>query len=797
MGDKGSDLPGRHLVDSMLERALGCMGCGESGRTPGEAQEETKQKRWMRPPVILFQRPGSTSIRVVESTTMEIANVAARMKFESSDELERFFEPYKKAGKVPTVEPASPFFEAQRIIYKTVGASPKRQVKLAKEALSVYANCADAYTILAGFEDNPEKKRSLLERACEVGKAALEDEGIVIGEEQRDLWSVLPGRPYLRAKLALANFLYETGEKREALSLYEEILRLNPGDNQGVRHILIALYLELGVLEEVRKFLRERRDDFPSWDYAEAYLIYREKGDCPAARGALRRGFYKNPRIARYLLGEERLPEHLPESSAAGSDEEAQIISSLIMPYWRPTAAETSWTADTVDEETGLFPNPYSWLKDVIQETTAGLWPVEALDTRRMRERISAVWEKVIGNRRIKKDDLFLAGILERHSEFDPVFFLSTSPSHLRFVIDSMDPVGHVVAHCVVEDLLRREDLVGAELRKTLDVLRDAGLGTHEAIHLLVQVYLHEWTTRDSRNQPFSVESFLLKLRFVQNVAAGGFPRLLKSGPSRNDPCLCGSGRKLKKCCAREGSWPLDTLWILAEELKFGGGKLTSPGCPGLTVVLWEDSRYVDSMIELGQDHPILKTLNAFAVVERLADEGHLDEAALGAMRNLDRALAEGIPEIAVAVAFQAMATTRKDPSLAPVAEERAAEAVRQVQNTTLVELFWYTVAALRLARRDVKGAEQALEQGLSLGESLSPEFMARFMLQAARIKEQGGDLDEARERCLKVLALCDENRGREGFDAIRARAEQCLTQIEARLKEKATRSDEAWKGRP
>lgn len=795
MNGKRLDSPERGLLDDMLKRALDRVGCGESGRAPDE-QQDAGPGRQTRPPVILFQRPGSTSIRMAESTTMEIANVAARMKFKSSEELKAFFEPYKKAGKVPTVEPSSPFFDAQRIIYKTVGAGPKRQIKLAKEALSVYANCADAYTILAGFEDDPEKKRSLLERACEVGKAALKDEGILIEEEQRDLWSVLPGRPYLRAKLALANFLYETGEKREALSLYEEILRLNPGDNQGVRHILIALYLELGMLEEARKFLRERRDDFPAWDYAEAYVTYREKGDCPAARGALRRGFYKNPRIARYLLGEERLPEHLPESSAAGSDEEAQIISSLIMPYWRQTAAETSWTADTLDEATGLFPNPYSWLEDVIEETTAGLWPVEALDTRRMRERISVVWEKVIGKRRIKKDDLFLAGILERHSEFDPVFFLSTSPSHLRFLIDSMDPVGHVVAHCVVEDLLGREDLVGAELRKTLDILRNTGLGRHEAIHLLVQVYLREWTTGDSRNQPFSVESFLSKLRFVQNVAAGGFPRLLKGGPSRNDPCLCGSGRKFKKCCAREDSWPLDTLWILAEELKFGGGKLTSPGCPGLTVVLWENSRYVDTMIELGQDHPILRILNAFAVVESLADEGHLDEAALGAMRNLDRALAAEIPEIAVAVAFQALATTRKDPSLAPVAEERAAEAVRRVQNATLVELFWYTVAALRLARRDVKGAEQAIEQGLSLGESLTPEFTAGFMLQAARIKEQGGDLDEAKGYCLKVLAVCDENRGLEWFDAIRAGAEQCLTQIEARLKKEATRSRGAHKDR-
>ncbi len=793
MSEKGSALSKPQLFDSILKRALGGMGRGESGRAADEVQQDAGQGRQTRPPVLLFQRPGSTGIRFVESTTMEMANLAARMKFKSPEEFQRFFDSYRKAGKIPATEAASPFFKAQRIIYKTVGARPKRQVKLAEKALSIYPNCADAYAILAGFEDDPEKKRELLEQACAAGKAAFEDEGIVTEEEQ-DLWSVLPGRSYLRAKLALANFLYEMGEKKEALSQYEEILRLNPGDNQGVRNILVGLYLELDMLKEAGEFLQERRDPFPVWDYAEAYLIYREKGDCRAARGALQRGFYKNPRIPRYLLGEERLPKRLPESSAVGSDEEAQIVSSLIIPYWRRTAGESSWTADTVDEESGFYPNPYSWLKDVIGEIRAGVWPVEALDTFAVRDRISVVWDKVLKKRPIKKGERLIAEILEKHWEFDPLFPLATLPLHKRFVIGGMDPIAHVLFHYVVEDLLSRDnDALSAELRRTLNVLGDAGLGKHEGVHLLTDVYLHQWTAAAANNEPFNAESFVWKLRFVQNVAAGGFSVVAAGGPSRNDRCLCGSGRKFKKCCGRDDSWPRDTLKALAERMNTAGGKLPFPGCPGLALTLPEDPVIHNVLAALGEDNPVIHFINAADLIRRLGEEGDTAAAALAAMRHLERAQAAKMPQFVMMMALLVLLNTMKDPFLAVLGEERAVEAVRQIQegseDTRSVEDFWSLIAEIRLARRDVKGAEKAIEEiRATQGEQPSQPTPSLTFL-AAKILELKGRLDESRERYLELLALCDQNHGREEFDTIRPKAEKGLAQVEERLRKKVTRS--------
>ena len=45
-------------------------------------------------------------------------------------------------------------------------------------------------------------------------------------------------RPYMRARAALAECLWETGERDDAVAHWQDMLRLCPNDNLGVRHIL-------------------------------------------------------------------------------------------------------------------------------------------------------------------------------------------------------------------------------------------------------------------------------------------------------------------------------------------------------------------------------------------------------------------------------------------------------------------------------------------------------------------------------------------------------------------------------
>jgi tetratricopeptide repeat protein len=44
--------------------------------------------------------------------------------------------------------------------------------------------------------------------------------------------------PYMRARLGLAHSLWTAGRRDEAVQHLQDMLRLNPGDNQGVRYTL-------------------------------------------------------------------------------------------------------------------------------------------------------------------------------------------------------------------------------------------------------------------------------------------------------------------------------------------------------------------------------------------------------------------------------------------------------------------------------------------------------------------------------------------------------------------------------
>ena len=58
-------------------------------------------------------------------------------------------------------------------------------------------------------------------------------------------WLILENRPFLRAYHALGLEHLRRGKVKTALEIFNNILALNPGDNQGVRALVVGCYLQL------------------------------------------------------------------------------------------------------------------------------------------------------------------------------------------------------------------------------------------------------------------------------------------------------------------------------------------------------------------------------------------------------------------------------------------------------------------------------------------------------------------------------------------------------------------------
>jgi tetratricopeptide (TPR) repeat protein len=157
--------------------------------------------------------------------------------------------------------------------------------------------------------------------AVETGLESLPAD-FVFGPERMD-WLWLDNRPFLRAYVGLALTWEERGMIGEACAIYENVLDLNPNDNQGVRHLALACFFQMRRPQRVLEFCN--RCDYE--DYVIAYgrvLALHMLGSAEEARAAAAEAAASFPHIA----AEMRKTKHVrPKSSfpgyvtAGGADE--------------------------------------------------------------------------------------------------------------------------------------------------------------------------------------------------------------------------------------------------------------------------------------------------------------------------------------------------------------------------------------------------------------------------------------------------------------------------------------------
>jgi len=286
--------------------------------------------------------------RASERVLSDIGRLLSDREFASKEELNAFLQQIVASGEVPAPKPRSPLDQAQDLIYDAWESSGERSVELARRALEISPDCADAYLLLAEeTAETLEKARNLYEQAVKAGERALGPEKFK--EYAGHFWGFVKTRPYMRARAALAECLWMLGERRQAIEHCTEMLRLNPGDNQGMRHILVNYVLEEGDDEAAERLLDEYEgEDTATWLYSRALSEFRREGASREARLRLKEAVAYNPFVPRYILGKKKLPTHLPELIGRGDEDEAIAYTSRAIKVWRKTPGAREWLAGSV-----------------------------------------------------------------------------------------------------------------------------------------------------------------------------------------------------------------------------------------------------------------------------------------------------------------------------------------------------------------------------------------------------------------------------------------------------------------
>jgi tetratricopeptide (TPR) repeat protein len=284
--------------------------------------------------------------RASEKMMQDLHRLLSQQEFGSVEEVNQFMQRLMTStgGYVPEMSPRSPLEQAQDLMYRAWEAPNRTQrVKLARQALEISPDCADAFVMLA--EENartPAEARALYEQGMKAGEHALGKEAFE--EMEGHFWGVLETRPYMRARLGLAQALWALGEHQRAAEHMQDLLRLNPGDNQGVRYLLATLLLQMGDDSALEKLLEQYPDDWSAnWKYTAALLAFRKAGKSEQANALLKEAIQHNRFVPPFLLGKKKPPRQMPAFISPGQESEAiDYIMDAIVP-WQQTPGARDW----------------------------------------------------------------------------------------------------------------------------------------------------------------------------------------------------------------------------------------------------------------------------------------------------------------------------------------------------------------------------------------------------------------------------------------------------------------------
>lgn len=466
--------------------------------------------------------------RIMERDLRAMKQLIDQHEFESIDELNAFLQETESSGKLADWVPQTPLDKAQELIYQAwETSSKKRRVRLAREALKISPDCADAYALLAEeTARSPKEALKLYEAGVEAGERALGTK--VFAREVGYFWNVVETRPYMRARAGFAQCLCALGKHHEAADHYQAMLRLNPHDNQGIRYLLAAcLLIDIGDIDALWELLREYEGEMSAaWLYTGALVTFISQGNSREARKRLKKALKQNPHVPPYLLGKEPLPKILPQYIGFGDKDEAIIYVAEFGQGWRRTEGALAWLESVWLEKQKKsakapeIPEVFikAFEKDLPKPAQENSLTEDKELTKLMRQfsrqRIYDIWQKIKDGETLDDPEEELLGrVMKEHTEYysywDKAGKLADKGSLVKDR-KGANPFLHLVFEAALENQLQSGEI--PEVRQALWFLTQKGVEKHEARHTILNVFIEEvWhVLREKRD--FDVEAYRRKL---------------------------------------------------------------------------------------------------------------------------------------------------------------------------------------------------------------------------------------------------------------------------------------------
>ena len=134
------------------------------------------------------------------------------------------------------------------------------------------------------------------------------------------------------------------GHRDEAIAIAQDMLRLNPADNQGIRYMLVHWLLREQRDAELEQLFAEYEDDVGvDFTYSRVLYAFRKEGDSKQSRKYLKEAIRWNKYIPDFLLLRRIPPLGESDFITTGGEDEAATYVGVSVHEWQSLQGALEW----------------------------------------------------------------------------------------------------------------------------------------------------------------------------------------------------------------------------------------------------------------------------------------------------------------------------------------------------------------------------------------------------------------------------------------------------------------------
>src|SRR5699024_5974571 len=205
-----------------------------------------------------------------------------------------------------------------------------KRAQLLEVVLKVEPNHLEALVLLAETEQNSVRKLQLLKDALNLTEDNLSTP--IFAENKGSFWTNLETRQFMFVQAKLAQLFKEMQSYEEAICIYEQMLRLNVNDNQGIRYELVPLYIENRMFDQALDVIEQYKDTQMLFNKALIHIM--KDGNTLDTRRELADAVKENSYVVDYLTGEKEIPAQPTTYYEPGGETEAVLYAEMTKHLW-------------------------------------------------------------------------------------------------------------------------------------------------------------------------------------------------------------------------------------------------------------------------------------------------------------------------------------------------------------------------------------------------------------------------------------------------------------------------------